>query len=96
MALAALFKLYIEAFDVIHTAQTQTIDLKKLTLKLNIEKCRLHTWGQAMGITAAAQPSTRRPLDLSLHPETVCETLELVLDMLRDSHKPIRICHGMS
>lgn len=45
VSLAALFKLSIEGFDMVQTAKNQAVDLKKLTLKLSIEKCRLWTWG---------------------------------------------------
>ena len=41
VTLATLFKSCIQAFDLIHTSQNQATDLKKLTLRLNIEKCRL-------------------------------------------------------
>ena len=87
LTIAALFKLFVDAFDVIRTAQKQTVDLKKLTLKLNIEKCRLYTWGQTMGLTGTAQHGIQRPLDLCPYPETVCETLELILDLFKDSDK---------
>ncbi|ERF73038.1 hypothetical protein EPUS_08602 [Endocarpon pusillum Z07020] len=87
VTLAALFKLCVEAFDVIHTAQKQAIDLKKLTLKLNIEKCRLYTWGEAMGLTAVVRPSARQPLDSCPYAEIVHEILELILDMFGDSQK---------
>src|SRR5436305_138001 len=87
VTLAALFKLCIEAFDIIHTAQNQTLDLKKLTVRLAIEKCRLYTWGQAMGLTSIAEPTKQRPLDICPYPELVRGALELVLDMFKDSDK---------
>jgi hypothetical protein len=51
MTIAGLFKICVEAFDLIQTGRHQELDVKKLTLRLNIEKCRLYTWGQVMGLT---------------------------------------------
>ena len=87
VTLAALFKLCVEAFDVIHTAQNQAVDLKKLTLKLNIEKCRLYTWGQAMGLTSISETRKRKSIDLCPFPELVQETLDYILDIFKDSQK---------
>ena len=44
ITLAGLFKTCLDAIDLIQTAQQQELDLKKLVLKLNIEKCRLYAW----------------------------------------------------
>ncbi|MCJ1456909.1 hypothetical protein MMC28_007275 [Mycoblastus sanguinarius] len=87
VTLAGLFKICIEAFDVIHTAQNQPTDLKKLALKLNIQKGRLYTWGEAMAITSMAEPRKQRPLELCPYPELIHETLDLILEVFRDSQK---------
>ncbi|KAL2807773.1 prion-inhibition and propagation-domain-containing protein [Aspergillus granulosus] len=87
ITLAGLFKACVEAFDVIHSYQSQALDLKKLTLKLNIEKCRLYTWGQAMGLTTVAKPNEKRPVDLISYPELIQEALGLILDIFQDSEK---------
>lgn len=63
VTLAGLFRACLEAFDMIRTAHDQEMDLKKLTLKLNIEKCRLYLWGDEMGLTAAAGVGHPRPLE---------------------------------
>ena len=52
--LASLFKVCLDAFDLIQTAQHQDMDVKKLVLKLNIEKCRLYAWGEAIGLTTTS------------------------------------------
>jgi hypothetical protein len=76
LTLAGLFKLCIESFDVIHTLQAQGTDLEKLLLKLRIEKCRLYTWGQTMGLTADTT-TKQSPIDLCAYSELVYETMTL-------------------
>src|ERR1700748_2109086 len=53
--LAGLFKACMEGFEIIQIAKKQENDLKKLALRLNIERCRLYMWGQAMGLTKASE-----------------------------------------
>ena len=43
ITLAGLFKVCLDATDLIQTAQNQDLDLKKLLLKLDIEKCVQYT-----------------------------------------------------
>ena len=89
VTLAALFKLCIEAFDAIRTANRQALDLKKLNLKLQIEKCRLYTWGETMGLTLREEDNDEaaKPIDACPYPGLVQETLSLILDIFRDSQK---------
>jgi len=90
MTIASLFKICIEAFDLIQTGRHQELDLKKLTLRLNIEKCRLYTWGQAMGLTNLAESSSedrQHPLDLCEFRDLVKETLEVIFRLFNDTHK---------
>jgi hypothetical protein len=54
ITLAALFKSCIDAFDLIQTGHNQELDLMKLVLQLNIEKCRLLTWGESMDLTSTS------------------------------------------
>jgi hypothetical protein len=44
LTIAALFKTCIEAFDLVRASQRQESELRKLSLRLNIEKSRLYTW----------------------------------------------------
>src|SRR5215469_727963 len=85
LTLAGLFKLCIEAFDVVQTAKNQAVDLKKLTLKLNIEKCRLWIWGQAMGLTQHLPPDSPKPLDNYPFPAVIEESLDLIVGLFNDS-----------
>ena len=88
VTLAALFKLCIQAFDVIHAAQHQALDLKKMTVKLNIEKCRLYTWGEAMGFTSVMRSEERlEALGLLAHSDLIQEIFGLILSMFEDSRK---------
>lgn len=87
MTLAGLFKICIEAFDMIQTGRHQEVDLKKLMLRLNIEKCRLYTWGQAMGLTETINQNGTRPLDLCQFQDIVREALETVFQLFNNTHK---------
>jgi hypothetical protein len=90
MTIAGLFKICVEAFDLIQTGRHQELDLKKLTLRLNIEKCRLYTWGKAMGLTNPAESSSedrQHPLDLCEFRDLVKETLEVIFRLFNDTHK---------
>ena len=42
ITLAALFQICIEAFDIVRTYQPQALELKKLVMRLNVEKCGLY------------------------------------------------------
>jgi hypothetical protein len=87
ITLAALFKVCIEAFDAVQTYQAQELELKKLVLRLNVEKCRLYVWGQAMGLSRPSRHSHRRPLDDCPFQNTVKESLHLILQIFNDSSK---------
>ncbi|KAF2785724.1 hypothetical protein K505DRAFT_290850 [Melanomma pulvis-pyrius CBS 109.77] len=87
ITLAGLFKTCLEAFDLIQTGRSQEVDLKKLKLRLSIEKCRLYVWGESMGLTCENTERERRPIDTFRFPEIVREILENVFDLFHDSHK---------
>lgn len=85
VTLAALFKSCIEAFDIIQTAHNQELDIRKLVLKLNLEKCRLYTWGEAMGLMTdqEEQPVTATcPFQ-----DILMETLEMLLQLFDDTER---------
>jgi hypothetical protein len=89
ITLAGLFKTCLDAIDLIQTAQQQELDLKKLVLKLNIEKCRLYAWGEAMGLTTPSSAGYSRPLDSCPNHirDLVKDTLGMTLQLFTDSHK---------
>ena len=93
VTLVALFKAGLEAFDLIQTARHQDLDLKKLTLKLNIEKCRLYLWGETMGLTAAGVASQPSPLErrpkisvLFVCFGNICQRLNLFTSLRANAH----------
>ena len=90
--LAGLFKVCLDAIDLIQTAQHQELDLKKLLLKLNIEKCRLYTWGEEMGLTAAPVVGKPRPLDSCPDhvQDLVKDTLDMIIQLFTDSKEAQR------
>ena len=87
LTVAGLFKVCIEAFDLIQIARNQDTDLQKLILRLNIERCRLYVWGEALGLTAPQNPCQTRPLESSQFHGLVCDTLQAILATFRDTHK---------
>ncbi|KAL6715501.1 Peroxisomal membrane protein PAS20 [Lecanora helva] len=87
LTLASAFKHCVEAFDLIHTPRNQAQDLKRMALKLNIEKCRLYLWGQSMGLTSPQNPLNENLFDFSPYSTLIAETLEFILDLFRDSEK---------
>ena len=87
VTLAALFKTCIEAFDLIPTSRHQERDFKKLKLRLDIEKCRLYTWGEVMGLTNTSEADQDRPIDNVRFPDVVQEVLETVYELFHDSRQ---------
>ena len=87
LTVAALFKVCIEAFDLIQTSRHQDVDLQKLTIRFEIEKCRLYVWGEAMGLTAPQTSGNSRTLEASKFGNLVCTTLQMILDTFRDTQK---------
>lgn len=82
-----LFQLCIQGFDCFRAMQEQEADLRKLSIKLSIEKCRLYIWGETIGLTKTPGPGNKFPLQHCKFPETVVEALSLVLDLLDNSQK---------
>jgi Prion-inhibition and propagation/CLIP1 zinc knuckle len=87
ITLAALFKTCIEAFEIIQTGYNQELDLRKLVLRLNIEKCRLFTWGESMGLTGAPEDAELNVSASCQFKEVVTETLETIFQLFSDSKK---------
>lgn len=87
ITIAGLFKACIEAFELIRTAKNHEVDLKKLKLRLDIEKCRLYNWGESMGLTDTSEASESRPIDRFRFLDIVRDILELIIRLFHDSDK---------
>jgi CheY-like chemotaxis protein len=87
ITLAGLLKVCVEAFDVIQHARKQDLDYRKLALRLNIEKCRLYTGGQAMGLTELPRGDSARPLEGHRFEPLIRETMEMIVMLFNDSEK---------
>jgi hypothetical protein len=87
ITLASVFKACLNAFDLFHTAQHADLDVKRLLVRLNIERCRLYTWGEAMGITKAPKSKEKSMLDKTPFRELVRDTLEAMEQLFQDSAK---------
>lgn len=87
LTVARLFKLCIEAFDLIQIARNQDTDVQRSILRLNIEKCRLWVWGETMGLTVPQISGQTHRLESSQFYGLVCDTLQAILDTFRDTQK---------
>ena len=85
ITLAGLFRICVDAFGIIRTCKNQERDLKKLTLRLNIERCRLYNWGEAMQLTGPDKQKS--PLDDYDQKNVVQGTLEMIFQLLNDTQK---------
>ncbi len=87
ISIAGLFNACIEVFEVIKAAQSQELDFQKAILKLNIEKCRLYTWGETMGLTMPSGTSRPRPLDTFRSRALIADILQMLLRLFGDTDK---------
>jgi hypothetical protein len=87
ITLAALFKSCIDAFDLIQTGHNQELDLMKLVLQLNIEKCRLLTWGESMDLTSTLDEAELTASASCEFCEVMMETLKTMFHLFNDSKK---------
>lgn len=87
ITIAALFKTCLDAFDLFQAGKNRDIDLRRLLVRLNIEKCRLYTWGEAMGLTTPTGPGQELLLESSPFQGLVRDALEIVVQLLHDSDK---------
>lgn len=87
ITLASLVKLCLEAFEIIQTTKKQGLDSTKLILRLNIERARLYTWGQAMGLTRHNPDESTSLLMDSPFRSLITETLEMIIAIFQDGDK---------
>jgi Prion-inhibition and propagation/GDP/GTP exchange factor Sec2p len=85
ITLAALFKICLDAFELFETAKSTNKDLHGLVIRMNMEKCRLYTWGEAMGLVAAPPAGSVRPIDALPFQSTAREALKEIYRLLNDS-----------
>ena len=86
LTLVGVFKVCIEAFELIRASRNHEAEVKKLMLKLKIEKCRLLVWGQSMGLVPGAEGKGPIVLEDCPYADLVRETLESILDLVSNSH----------
>jgi Prion-inhibition and propagation len=87
LTIASLLKACLEAFELFRASQRQETELRKLSLRLNIEKCRLYTWGEAMGLTNPGLTNKPYPLEASPYRDLVKESLDIIFQLFHDSQK---------
>ena len=85
LSIAGLFKLCIEAFDIIQTTQRQEHEHRYLALALAVEQVRLQHWGQSMGLVDCSITTKGSPLDQFVHKSVATGILELLEELLNGS-----------
>lgn len=85
ITIAALLKTCLDAFELFEVAKNTDTDLQCLIIRLTMEKCRLYTWGQAMGLVTPPATGQERPLDSSPFQNLARAALEQILRLLNDS-----------
>src|ERR1700750_2439068 len=86
MTLASIFKVCIEGFDLIKAALHHDAEVKKLILKLKVERCRLLIWGQSVGLVASSANIDRSLLDDCSFADIIREVLEYLVQLFQNSN----------
>lgn len=88
ITLATLLKSSIEAFNLIQSARRQELDLRKLKLRLDVEKYRLSIWGEAMGLMKKpGSDMTSAPMSSCPFLGVVKDILQMIASLFNDTHK---------
>ncbi len=87
ITLAGVLKSCLDAFDLFQTARKTDVDAKRLLVRLNIERCRLYTWGEAMGLTTVPQRGQKSPLNKVPLGVLVKDTLDAIMSLFQDSER---------
>lgn len=83
----ALFQFCIQAFNFVQDIRHHDAELRKLSIRLSIEKCRLYTWGESVGLTQIYTTQEPIALEQCKFINTVKETLGLILELLDCSER---------
>lgn len=87
VSLAGLFNTCIEAFSYLKAAQSLERDLQILLVKLDIQKARLLSWGNSVGITQALKEGDNGIWEDEQKRQIIKSTLESIHILLTDSQQ---------
>jgi len=87
ISLAGLFSTCIDALELIKAAEALERDLEILLVKLDIEKARLLSWGNAIGIVRGVDNGRSAILNDQFTEETIRSILENIRLLMTDSQK---------
>ncbi len=93
ITLVGLFKACIDAFDVIQNIRHHDSDYQRLAVRLEIEKARLYTWGEVMGLTDLPEGDRKSPLANHKFEDLIRKTLETIFLLFNDSDR-LRDAYG--
>jgi hypothetical protein len=87
VSLAGLFNTCIEAFSYLKAAQALERDLEILLVKLDIQKARLLSWGNSVGIVRALDDGRSAILEDEVTVQVIKRTLESIHVLLTNSQQ---------
>ncbi|KAI9856456.1 MAG: hypothetical protein M1813_009112 [Trichoglossum hirsutum] len=87
LGLAPTFSVCLEYFQYFKSAQSFSVDLELLILKLDIEHERMIAWGEANGILKTADESRNPGLDLPSTNDLIKRGLSSIQSLFRDGKK---------
>ena len=87
LRLAPMFSVCLEYFQYFKSAQSLSVNLELLVLKLDIEHKRIIAWGEANGILKTVNEGRNPGLDLLLTNNLIKRGLSSIQLLFRDSKK---------
>ena len=85
LTIAALFKVCVEAFDLIQASHRQQREYELQSVELEIERARLYFWGQSMGLLDDVSNSNIGALDQLYTRPLIRLTLEMLKSLVMDA-----------
>jgi Prion-inhibition and propagation len=85
ITIAGVFKLCIEALDIIQSGKRQDHEFEMLAIRLQIEKARLYTWGKSLGLADTNASTDNGPLESFLFKTLVKASLLQLQELVEGS-----------
>lgn len=87
ITIVGLLKSSVEAFDLIQAGRRQESDLRKLKLRLDVEKYRLSVWGEAMGLMKPESDIETAPISSCPFQHVIKDILQMIVSLFTDTQK---------
>ncbi|KAJ3566753.1 hypothetical protein NP233_g6809 [Leucocoprinus birnbaumii] len=86
IGVVALWETCVQVFEVINFSRQYGMDYEILSIKLEVERVRLLTWGQAVGLSGVANDADKRLNDTQIH-SAVVKLLGCIHRIFEDSER---------